>query len=108
MTDAPIPGLTRHFVTLGERQVHYRRMGNGPALVMLHALPRSSRDLLPMMKEAAAAGFTAIAPDFAGYGNSWQLFTPSEAGPPKPPAMSQYVEDIDDALTEIGIKRCLV
>ena len=76
--------ITRHFATLdtyvtkdapcevGEkntRQVHYRRAGTGPPLIMLHMSPRSSSECEPLMK-AWADNFTIIAPDTPGYGAS--------------------------------------
>lgn len=68
----PVP-VTRHYVTVdgrfGRRQVHYRRAGNGPALLLLHQSPQSSRELEPLL---AAWGdcFTCLAPDTPGYGCS--------------------------------------
>jgi pimeloyl-ACP methyl ester carboxylesterase len=103
MTSPAVPGLTRHFVTLGARQVHYRRMGSGPALIALHRLPRSSRDLLQFM-QTASAKFTVIAPDIAGYGNSWQLTRRTPAANAIP-AWRDYVDDIDAVLKELGIKQ---
>lgn len=65
--------VTRHFVTLdghwGPRQVHYRRAGQGPALLMLHQSPKSSADLLPLI-HAWHSQFTIIAPDSPGFGLS--------------------------------------
>ena len=47
--------ITRHFVSIrgkyGDRQVHYRRAGDGPALVLLHQSPQSSLEYVPLMKE---------------------------------------------------------
>jgi pimeloyl-ACP methyl ester carboxylesterase len=68
----PVP-VTRHYVTVdgrfGRRQVHYRRAGSGPALLLLHQSPQSSRELEPLL---AAWGdhFTCLAPDSPGYGCS--------------------------------------
>jgi pimeloyl-ACP methyl ester carboxylesterase len=107
MTSAPIPGLTRHFVTLGNRQVHYRRMGRGPALLALHRLPRSSRDLVPFLKSASER-FTVIAPDFAGYGGSWQLAKSVGTTTAAPVQTLDYVEDVEALLDELGIKRCAI
>ena len=101
MTDAAIPGLTRHFCTIGQRQVHYRRMGNGPTLIALHRLPRSSKDLLAFM-QAAAKKFTVIAPDIAGYGNSWPL---TQNLGNDIPAFQKYADDIDQFVTALGLKR---
>ncbi|HNP66042.1 MAG TPA: alpha/beta fold hydrolase, partial [Woeseiaceae bacterium] len=65
--------IQRHFVTLngrrGIRQVHYRRAGSGPPLVMLHQSPKSSREYEPLM-ERWAEHFTVIAPDTPGFGQS--------------------------------------
>lgn len=63
--------VTRHFVTLtgrwGTRQVHYRRTGRGPLVLMLHQSPQSSREMIPLMREWAG-DFTLVAPDTPGYG----------------------------------------
>ena len=65
--------LTRHMVTIasgkGVRQVHYRRQGRGPAVLMLHQSPQSSREFEPLMAEWAT-DFTVFAPDTPGYGLS--------------------------------------
>ena len=65
--------VTRHFVTIdgrwGPRQVHYRRAGQGPVVVLLHQSPQSSREFIPLMQRWALH-FTLIAPDTPGYGQS--------------------------------------
>lgn len=66
--------IARHFVTIpggrfGPRQVHYRRAGRGPAVLLLHQSPMSSRDVLPMVQRLAGR-YTCIAPDTPGYGLS--------------------------------------
>ena len=109
MTEPAIPGLTRHFVTLGNRQVHYRRMGpkdgSGPPIIALHRLPRSSKHMVAFM-QAAAEKFTVIAPDLAGYGSSWQLNPPPVAQVNYVPPFREYVDDIDNFVKELGITRC--
>ena len=97
MTEFPTPGLTRHFVTLGDRQVQYRRAGKGPPLVMLHRLPRSSKDLVPAML-LHANRFTVIAPDLAGYGNSSLLPTPA-------PTIPDYAADVAAFIAALCIAR---
>jgi len=99
MTDAAVEGVTRHFVTVGQRQIHYRRAGNGPPLVALHRLPRSGRDLLPLIQRAMS-NFTVFAPDLAGYGNSWPL-------PIVTPTIADYALDICAFLDAIGLTRTL-
>ncbi len=61
--------VSRHFATLGNAQVHYRRAGVGPVVLLLHQSPSSSAELLPLMQRLAVE-FTAIAPDMPGYGAS--------------------------------------
>lgn len=66
--------ITRHFVTIrdgrwGTRQVHYRRAGSGPLVVLFHQSPLSSRDMLATI-ERWRGRFTCIAPDTPGYGLS--------------------------------------
>lgn len=99
MTEAAALGVTRHFVTLGGRQIHYRRAGKGAPLIALHRLPRSGRDLLPFVQRATS-GFTVLAPDLAGYGNSWSLAT-------APPTISDYAADIVAILDALSVKRAL-
>ena len=48
----------------------YREAGEGPAALLVHGYPNSSylwRDVLPVV---AGAGYRAVAPDLAGYGDS--------------------------------------
>ncbi|NQV81243.1 MAG: alpha/beta hydrolase, partial [Alphaproteobacteria bacterium] len=62
-TEAPIAGIRRHFITIGgTRQIHYRRAGTGPAVLLLHQSPKSSREHIPLMQHLMDR-FTCIAPD---------------------------------------------
>jgi haloalkane dehalogenase len=61
--------ITRHYLTVGGRRVHYRRCGSGPPLLMVHQSPRSSAEYAPLMREWGAH-FTCIAPDTPGFGQS--------------------------------------
>jgi pimeloyl-ACP methyl ester carboxylesterase len=61
--------VSRHFVCLDARQVHYRRAGHGPPVLLLHQTPTSSAELLPLI-EALAPFYTVLAPDMPGYGAS--------------------------------------
>lgn len=61
--------VRRGFVKTSGRWVHYRVAGNGPPILMLHASPRSSRSLIPLM-DHLSANFTCIAPDTPGFGAS--------------------------------------
>lgn len=61
--------ISRHFVDIGARRVHYRRCGSGPPLLMIHQSPRSSAEYAALMR-AWGADFTCIAPDTPGFGQS--------------------------------------
>lgn len=64
--------ITRHFIDVGGRRVHYQRAGSGPPLLMVHQSPRSSAEFEPLMRRWAAH-FTCIAPDTPGFGQSAPL-----------------------------------
>jgi haloalkane dehalogenase len=61
--------ITRHYLTINGRTVHYRKCGKGPALLMIHQSPRSSAEYEALMKDWGTY-FTCIAPDTAGFGQS--------------------------------------
>jgi pimeloyl-ACP methyl ester carboxylesterase len=65
--------MTRHFVQIGERLVHYRRWGEGSAVLVLHGSPQSSRAVEGVARVLAAQGLCAIAPDTPGNGLSTAL-----------------------------------
>jgi hypothetical protein len=64
--------ITRHFVRVGDRIVHYRKAGSGPPVLFVHQSPRSSAEYVPLM-ERWSAHFTCIAPDSPGFGQSTPL-----------------------------------
>jgi pimeloyl-ACP methyl ester carboxylesterase len=90
--------ITRHFVTVGTRRVHYRRAGEGPPVIMLHASPSWSGGIIPTIK-AFAKNFTAIALDTPGYGLSDLLDK-------EVPEIPDYSESLKDTLDALGIERC--
>ena len=59
--------ITRHFIDINGRQVHYRRAGSGPALLLIHQSPQNSRMWLEMIARYAPH-FTVIAADTPGCG----------------------------------------
>ncbi|MFV3076370.1 alpha/beta fold hydrolase [Niveispirillum fermenti] len=90
---API-AQTRHFVEIDGRVVHYRRWGQGPAILALHGSPQASRTLVPFAEEMAARGFCVIAPDTPGNG----LSTPLSAPLPDSAAYAAALAGFADAL----------
>lgn len=90
--------ISRHFVTVGTRQVHYRRAGNGAPVVLLHASPSSSWALTAFI-ERFGQDYAAIAPDTPGYGLSDPLAIDA-------PEIGDYAEALAETLTALGIERC--
>jgi pimeloyl-ACP methyl ester carboxylesterase len=64
--------MGRHFCRIGQQWLHYRRMGQGPAVLLLHQTPQSSQTLEPLMRLLAGQR-TAIAVDTPGFGQSEPL-----------------------------------
>jgi pimeloyl-ACP methyl ester carboxylesterase len=61
--------IKRRFISVDGRRVHYRKMGKGPPVLMLHASPANSTMVLAEMA-AAAPHFTCYAFDTPGFGDS--------------------------------------
>lgn len=93
---APRP-ITRHFVTVAGRQVHYRRAGSGPPVFLLHASPGSSASMTAVMGRLAT-DFTVIAPDTPGNGQSEPL-------PLDDPRMGDYADALAALMTALGIAK---
>ena len=99
--DAPVAGVRRHFVTIdGTRQIHYRRAGKGPPVLLLHQSPKSSREHLPLMQHLMDR-FTCISPDTPGNGNSDPLSLSD-------PDMADYGDNVAAFLDALGIDKIAV
>ncbi|NBX58373.1 MAG: alpha/beta fold hydrolase, partial [Gammaproteobacteria bacterium] len=72
MTSIPSRGYTGP----AGAQIHYRALGEGPPVCLLHASPLSSAFMIGQMQALAAAGYRAIALDTPGYGQSDPLPSP--------------------------------
>lgn len=68
--------IRRAYVTVGNRQVHLRYAGRGPAVVLIHQSPTSGRTLDLQTAALARAGFSALALDIPGLGRSDPLDVP--------------------------------
>ena len=62
--------ITRSFRTVVGGQLHIRRAGLGPPLLLLHELPGSGRLMDHAVLALAAAGFSVTVPDLPGFGLS--------------------------------------
>jgi haloalkane dehalogenase len=88
--------ITRHFIDVGIRRVHYRKCGSGPALLMVHQSPRSSKEYESLML-AWGAHFTCIAPDSPGFGQSDPL--------PGQPDIDDFADANIALLDSLGLDR---
>jgi len=89
--------ITRHYLTVNGRRVHYRRAGKGPPLLMVHQSPRSSAEYEALMG-AWGAHFTCIAPDTPGFGQSDPLVDPD-------PDITDYADAVVEFARALGLKR---
>ncbi|MFN8534129.1 MAG: alpha/beta hydrolase [Dehalococcoidia bacterium] len=81
-------------------QVHYRVLGDGEPLVLLHQSPNSSLMFSRAMPHLAALGLKAIAIDTPGYGNS--------DVPDSLPTVETYASVIPAVLDAFGLERSAV
>jgi pimeloyl-ACP methyl ester carboxylesterase len=98
MTESPKPAIVRRgFVDVPFGQVHYRSVaGSERSLVMLHASPGSSRQLVPLMEQLAGVR-ALVAPDTAGFGDS-------AAHPLAAPSVSDFALTTRQALDAMGLE----
>ncbi len=87
--------ITKHFVTVGRRRVHYLRAGSGPAVVLLHSSPCSAKVLRPIM-EVFGERFTALAFDTPGFGMSDKLAIAA-------PSVEDFADALAETLAVLGI-----
>ncbi len=90
-------GITSHTVRVSGRLVHYRRAGRGPAVLLLHQTPQSSKTMEPLMRRFGP-GVTTIALDTPGFGLSERL--PGDVW-----TMAQLCDWLAATLDALGIRR---
>lgn len=79
-------------------QIHYRELGEGRPVLLLHKTPSSSVMWTCVMPLLAAAGFRTIAPDTRGYGSSEPPSSP-------PPEMGFYARAALGVLDHLGVEQ---
>ncbi len=79
----------------------YRESGpaDGPVVLFLHGYPQSSFMWIDVMPVVADAGWRAVAPDFAGYGDS---------EPDPPGTWERHMEALERFRSELGIETCVL
>ena len=90
--------IRRAYVTVGNRQVHVRYAGRGPAVVLIHQSPTSGRTLDLQTAAFARAGFTALALDIPGLGRSDPLDVPR-------PEIEDLAIGLAGTLDALGLKQ---
>jgi pimeloyl-ACP methyl ester carboxylesterase len=90
--------IRKHYAQAGDRRIHFRRAGDGPTLVMIHASPGSSWALEPLIGRLAER-YTVIAPDTPGYGES----SPLKA---EEPEIGDFAEALAETLDALGLETC--
>jgi pimeloyl-ACP methyl ester carboxylesterase len=89
--------VSRHYIDVEGRAVHYRVAGRGPLVLLLHQSPQSSADLLDLM-DRWADRFTMLAPDRPGCGNSDVL-------PLAAPSFEDYARALAAFMDAVGVER---
>lgn len=90
--------IQRAYVTVGNRQVHVRHAGRGPAVVLIHQSPTSGRTLDVQTAAFARAGFQALAFDIPGLGRSDPLEVPR-------PEVEDLAIGLADTLDALGLEQ---
>lgn len=93
----PSAAIRKRFVQVGAHFIHYRVTGAGPAVVLLHDSPRSSRLHLDTMRQLASR-FRVFALDTPGYGNS------SPIGCDRP-MIADFARLLGETLRVLGLSR---
>jgi pimeloyl-ACP methyl ester carboxylesterase len=90
-------GIIHQSVAVGAGALHFRRLGRGRPVVLLHESPRSSLVLMPLA-ERLADRFTVFALDTPGYGLSDPL-------PLDRPQTGDFADAVASALRAAGLGR---
>ena len=97
-----LPGFEYRFLASDVTRTHYVIGGAGPAVVLLHGWPYTWRVWAKTMPVLVEAGYTAIAVDLRGLGDSW----PSQEAPlPESAAYDKVTVagDVHDVVTHLGL-----
>ena len=90
--------MKRHFAAVDGRQIHYRRAGHGPAVLLLSPLPLTGRAQAGLIARLAEH-FTVLAVDPPGYG----LSDPLDVRPGPDDGLEAYVEPLSALLDAFGL-----
>jgi len=88
-------GFSHRYADVNGTRLHYVIGGEGPAVVLLHGWPYTWAEWRKLMPLLADAGFTVIAPDLRGLGDSAK----AEAGYSK----TNVAEDVRQVVHQLGL-----
>jgi pimeloyl-ACP methyl ester carboxylesterase len=96
------PGLSTKELQINGLRYHVADAGEGPAVILLHGFPDTSRLWRSQIDALVRAGYRAIAPDLRGRGRTEQ-----------PPSVADYAlpkiaQDVAAVLTALGVTRAHV
>lgn len=93
--------ITKHFLPLTDGgQIHYRRAGHGPPLIIMHPSPNSSANMTTAIN-AFSEIFTCIALDTPGYGLSDDVVA-------DPTLLWGYADVVAQVLDGLGIQQACI
>ncbi len=99
-------GVTRHFVTVDGRQVHYRRVGEGPPVIVIHESPMTGQMMMAFAKDLASFRFCCIVLDTPGYGLSEPMPPTTTGGAYGPKiTIADYADGIARTAAALGLAR---
>ena len=96
MAKSPSPFSVRH-IELHGHDVTYRMAGEGPAVVLVHGLAGSSTTWRYVMPSLVEQGFTVVAPDLLGHGQS--------AKPRGDYSLGAYASGIRDLMVALDVEK---
>lgn len=70
MARSDVPGFRHERARVNDTELHYVIGGHGPAVVLLHGWPYTWVEWRKVMPILRSAGFTVVAPDLRGFGDS--------------------------------------
>jgi pimeloyl-ACP methyl ester carboxylesterase len=86
--------IERGYLNASTGQIHFRTLGSGRPLLLLHQSPLSGAQFAAVMPALAEAGFHTLALDMPGFGMS--------DPPPERPSLDDYVSCVPAALETFG------
>ncbi|MFN8532779.1 MAG: alpha/beta hydrolase [Dehalococcoidia bacterium] len=92
--------IRKGYVDTPKGQVHYRAVGEGDPVILLHMSPSSSAMWEAVQPRLAARGYRTVALDTPGYGDSFR--------PDLPPSLDDYADLLLEAIDGLGIGRFYV